>query len=161
MATRAMFNKALQDGLKAHVIAQERQRFVSATKSRRVAEALRLAIGDKEVERCKAADERHTARLRKVAKKGVQSLRSSAVASRRDAAMAALQARGAELLARLEKAVAAKESILAERIAKAKLAQSVKGWPQSCLDAATAEAKVPEAASTEAEEDARPLYSDC
>jgi len=134
MATRAMCNKALQDGLKAHVISQERQRFASATQSRKAAEALRLAIGEKEAVRCQAADERHTARLRKVAKKGVQAVRSSAVASRRAAAMAALQARGEVLLGRLEKAVAAKESILAVRIAKAKLAQSVKGWPHSCLD---------------------------
>ena len=89
--------QALQDGLKAHVIAQERQRFASAIKARKAADALRLAIGEKEAERCKAVDERHTALIRKIAKKGVATIRASAVASRRDAAMTALKLRGAEL----------------------------------------------------------------
>lgn len=119
-AARSFVARALFEGRRAHLVAQAHRRSSAAMGARKAAAAKLELNGKVWSDKCAAAAERRAAALRKVAKRGVVSVRNSATKSRREALRAAFVQRAKVLAARCEAAALFKASKLAEVVAKAK-----------------------------------------
>lgn len=127
---RALVTKAIADGRKAHVLAQEAKRVEAASKARKGAAQAAKDKGAAAATHCEAVGERRAAAIRRTAKVGVIAVRAAANRSRRVALAAAKGARAEALAARCVAAAAAKATKTADVVAAAKQAQKVK-----CSDA--------------------------
>lgn len=124
---RSLMYKAMHDGAALATLACEKARIHAAAKSREAAHAKRVESGESNSTKCSSAAERHAAKLRAIAKKGVCALRSGAAQSRRDSATASVVAKGEKNAARCAAAAATKERLIAERIERARRSTVMRG----------------------------------
>jgi hypothetical protein len=118
-AARALVTRALYEGRRAHLVAQEHRLALNAAQNR---EAAATALQEKCAlwrKREAEAEELYEARLRRVAKKGVIAVRASVNKGRREALRASLVQRAEALAKRCDAAAVKKESILKEVVSKA------------------------------------------